>query len=424
MSSFRPARFFGILTGTLVILGLGVYGPATLLGPLPAVTVTPVAPAAATAPLSPPLLPETGASAVITLAAADATPPADASPVAPIAVAGTPEAVPMASVAKVITALVVLEAMPITDDAGPTITLTPVDYEDFLGYDRAGARTVTVFADEVWTEQEMLQALLLGSSNNHADTLARWAFGSVDAYVTAANTWLDANGLTGTRVVDATGLNEQSAGTATDLARLAAIAAGDPVVSGIIATPATALASRRGVDNTTEFLSDLGVTGMSRSYTDAGGVSFLFTGTVPTGETTFTFAGAIIGQPDYDTLTSAVTALMGSAVTGVTEVPLLALGTPYASFESAWGDTVTGVVAVQRTQLGWQAVVAGDPVITVDPFSTGRAGETVGRVAVQTGSGDSVSSPLELDSALRDPGLGWRLLNPVPVITALIQSRS
>ena len=422
MSSFRPARFLGILTGTVVILGVGVYGPATLLGPLPDVTMTAVQPDAAAA-LSPPLLPGTGASALVAVTAADPANP-EATPPVPLAVAGAPEALPMASAAKVITALVVLDAMPITDGAGATITLTPGDYQDFLSYDAAGARTVTVFADEAWTQQEMLQALLLGSSNNHADTLARWAFGSVDAYLVAANAWLAEQGLDGTRVVDATGLDEQSAGTATDLARLSAIAAADPVVSGIIAAPATALASRRGVDNTTEFESELGVTGLSLSYTDAGGLSFLFTAAVVTGDSTFRFAGAIIGQPDTETLTTAVTDLMGSAVTGVTELPLLAVGAPYARFDAAWGDSALGVVSVARTQTGWQAVESGDPVVTVDPFTTGRAGESVGRVAVDTGSGDTVSSPLELDAPLRDPGLGWRLLNPVPVITALIQSRS
>ncbi|MFO7689269.1 MAG: hypothetical protein R6W83_01730 [Cryobacterium sp.] len=425
MTSFRPARFLGILTGTVVILGIGVYGPATLLGPLPDVTMTMVVPEAAALPLSPPRLPGTGASAITIVSSSDvAATETPSTPREPLAVAGTAEAVPMASAAKLITALVVLDARPVTDAANPSITLTAEDYQDYLDYDGAGARTVTVFADEVWTEQEMLQALLLGSSNNHADTLARWAFSSVDAYVAAANTWLDAHGLTETRVVDATGLDARSTGSAADLARLAAIAAGDPVVSGIIAAPATALASRRGVDNTTEFLPDLGVTGLSRSYTDAGGVCFLFTAAVVTGESTFTFAGAMIGQPDYDTLTAAVTTLMDSAVTGVTELPLLALDAPYASFESVWGRTVFGVVAVAQTRVGWSAVAVGDPVVTADPFATGRAGDTVGRVTVDTGSSDTVSSPLKLDGTLRDPGPGWRLLNPVPLITALIQSRS
>ena len=34
-----PGRIVGIVVGALAILGVGVYGPAMLLGPLPAVDV-------------------------------------------------------------------------------------------------------------------------------------------------------------------------------------------------------------------------------------------------------------------------------------------------------------------------------------------------------------------------------------------------
>ncbi|MFC5928490.1 D-alanyl-D-alanine carboxypeptidase [Cryobacterium melibiosiphilum] len=435
MSRFRPGRFVGILTGTVVILGVGVYGPATLLGPLPAATMTVVTPDAVVSTLSPPVLPAAGASAVVTLGLArpasdaastsveaDATTPA-VEAVTPIAVGGTSEALPMASIAKVITALVVLDAKPITDGVGPTITLTAADYQSYLDYSNQFSRSLPVFTGETWTEQEMLQAMLLGSSNNHADSLARWAFGSVDAYAEAATDWLAANGLSGTRVVDATGLDADSVGTGTDLARIAALAATDPVVSDIIAHPASALAGR-GIDNRTEFMSDEGVTGLSNSYTDAAGLCLLFTAQVVSGDSTFVFAGAIVGEPDQDTLDADMAALLASAQAGVAELPLLASGAAYASFDTEWGETASAVVGVPKTQVGWQAVATGAADVTVDAFATGRKGETIGRVQVETGDGSTVSSPLELDRTIRDPGAGWRLLNPGPVIGALIASRS
>lgn len=441
MSRFRPGRFVGILTGTVVILGVGVYGPATLLGPLPAATMTLVTPEAVVSPLSPPALPAAGASAIVTLgvtspasddvdsSASNAetgtnAPAAEAAETTPIAVGGSAEALPMASIAKVVTALVVLDARPITDGAGPTITLSTADYQSYLDYTAQGSRSLAVFQGETWSEHEMLQAMLLGSSNNHADSLARWAFGSVDAYVEAANTWLAARGFTGTRVVDATGLDAESVGTGTDLARLAALAATDPVVSDIIAHPASALAGRRGVENKTAFLADEGVVGISNSYTDAAGRCLLFTANVVSGESTFVFAGAIVGEPDEDTLEADVAALMASARAGVAELPLLASGAAYASFDTTWGETASAVVGVPKTAVGWQAVATGDPEVTVEQFATARKGETIGRVQVQTGDGSTVSSPLELDATIRDPGAGWRLLHPGPVIAALIDSRS
>jgi len=438
MSRFRLGRFVGVLTGTVVILGVGVYGPATLLGPLPDATMTRVTPDAVVSTLSPPVLPAAGASAIVTVGTSsptgetaaddDAASPADAAApdgesLVPIAIGGTTDPLPMASIAKVITALVVLDAKPISDGSGPTLTLTTADYQSYLDYTNQLSRSLAVFQGETWTEHEMLQAILLGSSNNHADSLARWAFGSVEAYTEAANEWLTRNGLSGSRVVDATGLDAGSAGTGADLARLAGIAATDPVVSNIIANPAIALAGR-GIDNRTEFMADAQVTGLSNSYTDAAGLCLLFTANVVSGDSTFIFAGAIVGEPDQDTLDADMTALLASAQAGVAELPLLASGVAYASFATEWGESASAVVGVPKTQVGWQALATGAPDVSIDPFATARMGETIGRVRVATGDGSTVSSPLELDASIRDPGAGWRLLNPVPVIAALIDSRS
>ena len=417
MSRFRPGRFFGVTAGALVILALGVYGPATLLGPLPAVRATILTPPAAPANPSPPALPATGASAVIPLESAGRS---DAEP---LAVAGNTDPMPMASAAKLVTALVVLDAKPLESGrSGPVMTITALDYQGYLDYANEDARTVAVFQGEAWTERELLQALILGSSNNHADTLARWAFGSLDAYLDAAGTWLAKHKLAGVHVVDSNGLHDASAGTAADLARLAAIAVATPAVAELLASPASALADRRGVENTTAYLPELGITGISRSYTDAAGVCFLFTGQVGEGESAYRFAGALVGEPDYDTLSADLTALMSSAVAGVKDLDVLTKGDAFVRFDSAWGQSARGVVGVSKTRYGWQAAASTDADVQLESFSTRGGGSAVGRVAV-TRAGDSVSSALVLDRGITDPGPGWRLLNPVPVIGALIESR-
>lgn len=326
----------------------------------------------------------------------------------------------MASIAKVVTALVVLDAKPIvTGETGPVISLTAADFQSYLDYDKAGARSVAVFADEQWTELELLQAVLLGSSNNHADTVARWAFGSVDAYVVAANTWLADNALTGTTVVDATGLHEASAGTATDLAHLAGLAATDPIVAAMLASPASVLANRRGVENTTAYLPEENINGISLSYTDAAGVCFLFTATVTDGASNFTFSGAFVGEPTYAALTADLTALMASARAGVGPLPVLAAGDAYATITSAWGDEASAVVGVSRTRYAWQAAAPGAATVTLKEFATARTGANVGEVRL-TVAGEKLSAALKLDEGIADPGPGWRLLHPIVMITALL----
>ncbi len=426
MGRIRVGRFIGVLTGTVVILGVGLYGPATLLGPLPSASVTFLAPPSVSAATSRPVLPTSGASAIIALSPTE--PDAATTTVStwadPLATAGVTTALPMASAAKLITALVTLDAHPLAPgETGTSFAATPADFQDYLDYAAAGARTVSVYPGEEWTEREVLQAVVLASSNNHADVLARWAFGSLEKYRAAAADWLTAHGLDHTVVVDATGLDEASAGTALDLARLAGIAASQPTIAEILHNPESTLADRNGVDNTTATLGIDGVSTLSRSYTDASGVCLLFTATVGSNESSFTMAGAFLGEPDYDTLASDLAALMTSAQAGVGVQPVLTAGDAYARFETPWGDAASAVVRSTKTRLGWQASGKDEASATLDTVTTGRAGQRVGTVELTGVTGTQVSAPLVLDETLSDPGPGWRLLNPIPMISALIQSQ-
>jgi D-alanyl-D-alanine carboxypeptidase (penicillin-binding protein 5/6) len=78
-------------------------------------------------------------------------------------------------------------------------------------------------------------------------------------------------------------------------------------------------------------------------------------------------------------------------------------------------------VRVSKTRVAWQAATP-DATVKLDSFSTGRTGKLVGRVSSDA-AGEAVSSLLVLDRAIGDPGLGWRLLHPVPLITELLASR-
>ncbi|RWZ51927.1 hypothetical protein ELQ90_07575 [Labedella phragmitis] len=399
-------RGIGIAAGTLAILAVGLYGPATLLGPLPDATATAIEPPAEAG--SAPVLPETGASAVTEGAEAPA-----------MALSGDTEPVPMAAATKVVTALVVLDAHPLAaDEEGDVVPITSSDFLSYRDYRAAGARTVTVYTDDEWTERGMLQALLLGSSNNHADTLARWAFGSVDDYLVAARAWLDERGLRGIRVADATGLSSESVGTAADLAAVSALALTDPAVDSILASEVTGLPSRRGIENTTTYLPDLGVTGVSRSYTDAAGICLLFRLSVDVGEETYDLYGAFLRQPDWETLEATVTALAQQAGTAVVDAPLVAEGTPLVRFETEWGETVTASVGASVTRPRW---LAAPPTIetTLEPLVAGSPGRVVGSATISAG-GRTTTAPLKLDERLDDPGVLWRISHPIPVIAAFL----
>jgi D-alanyl-D-alanine carboxypeptidase (penicillin-binding protein 5/6) len=399
-------RVIGVGAGTLAILAIGLYGPATLLGPLPDVTSSPVAPPVIDA--SPPLLPSEGASALI-----------EDPEGAPLAAAGDEDPVPMAAATKVITALVVLDEHPLdADQEGDVVPITSDDFLSYLDYQAAGARTVTVYTEDRWSERGMLQALLLGSSNNHADTLVRWAFGSVEDYLVAARAWLDERGLDDTTVADATGLSEESTGTASNLAIIASLALQDAAIDSVLTSDVEGLPSRRGIENTTTYLPDLGITGVSRSYTDAAGICLLFRLSIEVGDATYHAYGAILRQTDWDTLEASVRALVLQAETSVVDAPLVADGTPLVSIGTPWGQTVTASAGASVSAPHW---TTASPTVTttLEPLQAAGPGTIVGSAEI-TAAGRTETAPVRLDKRLQDPGVLWRLTHPVPVISALI----
>ncbi|MDQ6744150.1 MAG: D-alanyl-D-alanine carboxypeptidase, partial [Candidatus Dormibacteraeota bacterium] len=96
---------------------------------------------------------------------------------------------PIASVAKVMTALVVLEEKPLqTGQQGPALTVTAADVAEYQQAQANGESVVPVQAGEQLSEYQALQGLLIPSGNNIAQLLARWASGSIDTHVQRMNT--------------------------------------------------------------------------------------------------------------------------------------------------------------------------------------------------------------------------------------------
>ncbi|TPX00740.1 D-alanyl-D-alanine carboxypeptidase, partial [Schumannella luteola] len=196
-----------------VLAGIA-YLPMTLLAPVVVTDAEISAPSIATPAAAETSLPAYGASAIAAVGYDGL-----------LAQAGTTEQVPMASITKMVTALTVLDAHPITlDDPGPSITMTSADVGYRRDYLAQNGSVAPVSAGWVFTERELLDIMLIDSANNYAKTVATWAFGSVDAYLTAARGWLDAHGLGGITVVDTSGLDPRSTGTASDLVALGKLA--------------------------------------------------------------------------------------------------------------------------------------------------------------------------------------------------------
>src|SRR3954451_60074 len=130
---------------------------------------------------------------------------------------GGGQPVPIASLAKVMTALVVLRSRPVSaQDPGFTMTVTTDDVTDTERRRSDGQSVVTVVAGEKLTERQALQALLLPSANNVAMALARAVSGSIDSFVDEMNSEARRLGMTATRYTDPSGYDPGTVSTARD----------------------------------------------------------------------------------------------------------------------------------------------------------------------------------------------------------------
>jgi D-alanyl-D-alanine carboxypeptidase (penicillin-binding protein 5/6) len=263
---------------------------------------------------------------------------------------------------------------------------------------------------EVYTERELLDLTLIESANNYSSTLAKWAFGSEEAYVAAARAWVAAHALPSVVIVDSTGLGPGNRATATDLIELGRLALADPVVAAIVGTDSITLHDVGLVENSNELLGTHGVTGIKTGTLDDFGANLLFSAEYPIGGSTVTVIGVVLGGTDHPTLDVAIAGLLATVQAGFHEVDVSDVGEPYASYATAWGQTAEAAADGEAMLLTW-----GDtPItaeVTADPVRIEEAGARVGEVVFTSGP-NSVSVPLVLSHDLTDPGPGWRLTHP------------
>ena len=132
--------------------------------------------------------------------------------------------VPIASLTKLMTAMVVLDAR---QDMNEEIRIEDADV-DRLKHSRSRVRVGATMSREA-----ALELALISSENRAASALARHFPGGLPAYEAAVAAKIRALGLSHTSLADPTGLSPHNTSTAAEVARIAAAAARYPVIARI-----------------------------------------------------------------------------------------------------------------------------------------------------------------------------------------------
>ncbi|HYZ63624.1 MAG TPA: serine hydrolase [Acetobacteraceae bacterium] len=205
--------------------------------------------------------------------------------------------VPIASVAKVMTAYLVLKRYPLrAGDSGPRFAVSQDDVVDTEARRRGGQSIVDVRAGEQLTERDALMAILLPSANNVAVLVARQVSGSVGAFVAEMNQTARALGMSQTTYTDPSGYDDGTVSTALDQLRLARLVAEDETLAAMMATRTYSLPVAGEVTNTNALLGHDGFVGMKTGSDEAAGGCLMFRTVWPTASGKRSLIGVVLGQ--------------------------------------------------------------------------------------------------------------------------------
>jgi D-alanyl-D-alanine carboxypeptidase (penicillin-binding protein 5/6) len=407
----RRIRRRRLITGgvlvVLVIAFLGSYAAWALNKPVGAATATTQAFVPALPVAAEYRLPEYGESAVTIIGGDEYLPPEMAS----LAFGGN-KAKPIASITKLITAMVILQAKPLKgDQAGPTITFSEADNDLYDEYYVLGATIAAMPIGSTMSERDALETILIPSASNYADAVSTWAFGSRTAFLNATRQWLDAKGLKHTTIVDPTGLDPRNTSTPTDLLKLARLAMADAVISDIVKMPTLAVPGMDAMANTNGLLGTDGVTGLKTGTLAEFGANLLFSASLDVGVTEpLSIAGVVLGG-NRDEINSDVRVLLESIKLSFHEVQVAEGGEEVGTYTTAWGESATMTIAPGGAHMFTWSDTPIEAAIETTSLTTGEDGEKVGTITWTAGP-NTASADVVLKGTIEPPTAWWRLTHP------------
>lgn len=321
---------------------------------------------------------------------------------------GEQKPVAIGSVAKAMTAYIVLKDHPMkSGEEGASI---PVDAtaEKEGGYDKDGESTLnTVKEGDKLTQKQALSAVMIPSANNIARLLARWDAGSEAAFIKKMNATAKELGMTNTTYTDASGLKETTVSSAEDQVKLGHELVKIPALMDITKQPNWIDPSGQKWRNYNALVPYDGALGIKTGTTTKAGGNLLFAATKEVGGTTVTVVGAILGQhtaPIIDTVNAVSKTAMLAARDAMTSAKILKKGDVVGYVDDRLGHHTPVVVTKDVAAVGWAGLKVKLTFDSGDVPHTAKAGTQVGTLTVGDGSGDAVEVPVALQTDLVEPG--------------------
>ncbi|MFB7739111.1 D-alanyl-D-alanine carboxypeptidase [Streptomyces sp. NPDC056112] len=327
---------------------------------------------------------------------------------------GEQKPVAIGSVAKTMTAYIILRDHPLkAGQEGPKIEIDPTAEKEG-GYDKAGESTLnTMKAGDFLTEKQALSAVMIPSANNIARLLARWDAGSEAEFVKKMNATARELGMANTTYTDPSGLKETTVSTAEDQVKLGNAAMKMPAMVAITSAASWTDPTGKYWNNYNELPYTIGAIGIKTGSTTAAGGNLLFAAQKQVGGRTVTIVGAILGQHKREILAT-VNAVSKTALLAAKDVPtsakILKKGDVVGYVDDQLGGHTPVVVTKDVTAVGWAGLQLKLSLATKDVLPhTAKAGTEVGMLTVGDSGEGAVQVPVALQDDLAEPGFPAKL---------------
>lgn len=327
---------------------------------------------------------------------------------------GEQKAVPIGSVAKAMTAYIVLKDHPLKrGEKGPSIEIDAKAESDGK-LDAEGESTLnTVKAGDKLTEQEALSAIMIPSANNIARLLARWDAGSEEAFVKKMNETAKSLGMKNTTYTDPSGLNATTVSSAEDQVKLGQKLVEIPALMDITKLPSWTDPSGKNWRNYNTLVPYNGALGIKTGSTSKAGGNLLFAAHKMVGGTDQLIVGAVLGQHKpaiIDTVNAVSKEVMLATQDLLEGAKVVKKGDVVGTVADGFGNSVPVVATKDVSAVGWPGLTVRieltDDGKTIP--NSAAAGTHVGTLTVGEGT-SQVKVPVALQNDLTEPAFGDKL---------------
>ena len=267
------------------------------------------------------------------------------------------ESSPTASTAKMILSLAIMKEKPFNlGESGEDIEITQEFYDKYIWYYYNGGSVTAVQNGEVISEYDALVSTLLASSNNMADTLAIWAFGSLDDYREYATNMLAEWGINTVNIgVDASGFDESTTATPADLAKIGTKVLENPVLAEIVNLKSYVVPVAGEIKNTNSLIGRNRIGGIKTGYIGEVSGYCLVSGYFEEGDHIVTLA--LMGAPSRDASFSDSLAIINQVQDDLLPRKIISAGDVVGHYNSWWTGEIDILADEDLEVVGWDQAI-------------------------------------------------------------------